>query len=155
MIQLTQESCPERLAPSLDIVRKQCFGLTTMAAWESGRGPWNAVLSPLDNQPCSFSYHNEDGCYLQVVPADVSIFGLKNLFEFRVAMNLMLEIHFDGKHWHNGALDAAALVRPDAYLILKADGTGVYVPMPDVTAHEILEDQTKLDREFPGLFTFA
>lgn len=152
MIRLQQHNAPENLLDMLKPARR-AFGTWTAASWESGEGPWNVFLPKLEGQHDSCLFNKGDGQVLHVTCDNTIVLGTRDIFDLRVTMNIALEHHFAGQHWRSGLVAGALILRPTAYIVIHPDRPGLYVPMPDASAHELLADPAQLEREYPGVFT--
>lgn len=144
MIHLTQADCPPELLPTLRQLRNH-FGPLSGCAWFTGKGPWDAILKADARRCRQFAFLFQDGSHRFPQPGDMS--------ENRGFIKLMLAIDEIVTTMDPEVENGAVILRPMAYIALLSAGN-LYVPLPDSSAHERLEDPAILEREFPGIFKF-
>lgn len=155
MIRLTQETAPVALT---DYLVKARAGLWNMMAcvWTSGAGPWDGFLPRERGKDAHFSYLFEGGRHLFAGVGDLKLRNYVDLQDAKLAISQILHQHHPVKIGSKDPNTCAVIVRPNAYILLlpTANQKNLYVPMPDASAHELLQDPDQLEREFPGIFTF-
>lgn len=144
MIRLTITDCPSALVPMLEKLRPH-FATLIGAVWVAGTGPWDAFLRRKNGREPHFLFLFKDGS--NRVPEFGDMSERQNFIELMLANDEIMT-------WYDpdsgpGQQNCMLLLRPNAYILL-LDGTRIYVPMPDVSAHERLADIDQLAREFPA-----
>lgn len=157
MISLTLQAHPPRLDKMLRTAPKKLGGLVA-AIHATGRGPWDDFIPDRDYDVI-FWFLLEGGRYASSAAAEEK-FGSTPIFELKGTIAAIHNDWFDtvGKEPQDVG-PFAVILRRNAYLLISGkpvsgepDRSNFYIPMPDMSAHELLSDQAQLERDFPGLF---
>lgn len=145
MIQLKQQDCHPEIALCLAVVRGSWSDITAVA-WSDQAGPWSGFL-PGDDHKHFFS---KDGLKLRALHA-----GLRDnepMLDLSGAVHLVLD-----RYHRRSRVKLAIVVRPNGYLVLYANRRrqSFFAQAPYLSAHERVTDIDLIEREFPGIFTFA
>lgn len=152
MIRLTQQEAAPHLVRSLGEARA-ALGQYPVARVE-GEGPWNSFL------PRRLKKHMD---YLRLTPGcpellnetDIDALSKEKLLAVKLAITKVRLHHTQvlGSMANNERLACAIIFRPAAYIFFSTISLpDVYVPLPETSGHEVLEDLHKLEAEFPGIF---
>lgn len=152
MIALETRECPPTLEPSLRHAR-QLFGKLHAAIFTSAPGWWGSFL-PQGPSRRMFYFLFESGQH-QFAPDEGDQVDERTSLDLRNTLVRICDAHQDPKRRYQA--DCAVILRRRAYIFLpeSQDQPSLYVPLPDTSAHELLEDQQQLDAEFPGIFRMA
>lgn len=143
MLHLTQTPCSPHLERYLTPL-PGLFGRLIYVSFAYGSGHWDSILGGFDDRVVHFEFADDPD-----VEAPMEELGARARSHFGLAIAAI--------HKHHQAIegeDHAIIIRQHAYIMLSPwqSGAHQYVPMPGLTAHELLEDQVRLEREFPGAF---
>lgn len=160
MIRLQQADLDPSLIPTLTEAKRK-FGDRTAAAWICGPGFWDTFLPRMKAHTRHYVYlFNHRDPFFTLPAIDNSVLELDGLLELQNALVILRNEHqcpapnekVRPSDYHGS--DVTILMRPNAYIVMPIERVNpdLYVPMPDTSAHELLEDQQRLDRDFPGIF---